>query len=1007
MDSPGSSSQANENNVPGDDSSTDPTNNTPKATPKTPKRNAIPLRPVQVADLDTNGDTDEDVDGEMDGEDDGETDGEADRGDDAAESDDEQKPAAASEKSKRYETKADIKRKKDEAEAFTRSISPKETHWPEHYIGRCQRENLRLEPFELGKQKEVDGEFWEHHKVNCAFCHSAVSPQQDAKLIACHGQINGESIIVVDKGIKTKIRRDMEEYFRPCKSHFHQECIMKYNADNFCYQYAARTECQGRLLCPLHCCSSCDTDHLMQSSYYGQLTECALCLRAFHSGDCYPAGAREINVTIKIDGRPVLFEMMVCPLHAVAEPDVAPKKKAVPGKKRRRSAVSSAAQSSADDDVNVAPNPVVIKKHINLCHKPYCWSHANDYVAKPDEEPLIECRTCIRSFHARCLQVATIDGGPIPGDQCEWCVCNETIHKDTPVIAYWKHKNEFWLAETRGWDEYPTKDRRVKTYEKLGYTCVQWIEKGRPTSFNLLPTYHIASLIKGYFKMATVVERPFYEEVFKLYDETALERAPQYLKAVLINAKVSKFLTDRRPPPELYDSDLYMCSCPPDTEDRCTNENCGFFADEHECPPECDKVKGGCNNRRLAKGYVSPKVELRNADAKGYGVFANAPIKSGEFISEYVGEIIEDDEKQRRMNSISFSGDYQANHYMMGLVKGWTIDATTYGNITRYINHSCSPNCITLPMFMFVKKLKKTKGSEMHPMEYERRIYIRAEKDIKKDEELTFSYKMDGEDNLPACLCGAPNCNGTLGGSGSQDDKDKKKNGKRSQNPKKDDKGGQNAPSTSSSSGQTHRGILPPSTSATTASDSEIRHGNELQESKPSSEAGPAPSEPLFKTPKMVTPLKPSLRQTSVLKRGSAGNTPTSSPLARGADSSVFAVPSLPSTSSITRTPIAKPTVASQDLKARTAPIRTASVRVGATTPIRMASVRVGVSPAARSAPRSVSVRGPAVPAVVPIHQAQPNNDTPVAGPTNSEPEGVTGKRKKVPKKYFQMVDEH
>lgn len=63
---------------------------------------------------------------------------------------------------------------------------------------------------------------------------------------------------------------------------------------------------------------------------------------------------------------------------------------------------------------------------------------------------------------------------------------------------------------------------------------------------------------------------------------------------------------------------------------------------------------------------------------------------SGTFVDEYVGEVINHDEMFKRMRKKL----YRNNNYMVRLKHDEIIDATRKGNITRFINHSCEPNCV-------------------------------------------------------------------------------------------------------------------------------------------------------------------------------------------------------------------------------------------------------------------------------------------------------------------------
>lgn len=63
---------------------------------------------------------------------------------------------------------------------------------------------------------------------------------------------------------------------------------------------------------------------------------------------------------------------------------------------------------------------------------------------------------------------------------------------------------------------------------------------------------------------------------------------------------------------------------------------------------------------------------------------------SGTFVDEYMGEVIDQHEMIKRMKKKL----YRNNNYMVQLKHDEIIDATRKGNITRFINHSCEPNCV-------------------------------------------------------------------------------------------------------------------------------------------------------------------------------------------------------------------------------------------------------------------------------------------------------------------------
>lgn len=104
-------------------------------------------------------------------------------------------------------------------------------------------------------------------------------------------------------------------------------------------------------------------------------------------------------------------------------------------------------------------------------------------------------------------------------------------------------------------------------------------------------------------------------------------------------------------------------------------------------------------------------VEVRKATA-GLGLFATGNIKKDDFIIEYTGERINDAEGERRWR----------RQYLFFVHDDLFIDGTGRENTARYINHSCRPN------------------AEPELDEDENRIYIRARRNIKAGEEITYDY---------------------------------------------------------------------------------------------------------------------------------------------------------------------------------------------------------------------------------------------------------------------------
>ena len=140
------------------------------------------------------------------------------------------------------------------------------------------------------------------------------------------------------------------------------------------------------------------------------------------------------------------------------------------------------------------------------------------------------------------------------------------------------------------------------------------------------------------------------------------------------------------------------------------------------------------------------RVQVRRSGVHGKGVFALQPIRAGETIIEYVGELITWKEALRRHPH----DPAQPNHtFYFHIDDQHVIDANVGGNASRWINHACDTNC--------------------EADEQDGRVFIKALRDISPGEELFYDYGLVVEGRLTAklkaeypCHCGSPNCRGTL-----------------------------------------------------------------------------------------------------------------------------------------------------------------------------------------------------------------------------------------------------
>ncbi|KAH6774682.1 hypothetical protein C2S51_013086 [Perilla frutescens var. frutescens] len=180
----------------------------------------------------------------------------------------------------------------------------------------------------------------------------------------------------------------------------------------------------------------------------------------------------------------------------------------------------------------------------------------------------------------------------------------------------------------------------------------------------------------------------------------------------------------------------------------------------YECNQRCCCSRA-CQNRVLQNG-VQVKLEIFKTERKGWAVRAREAILRGSFVCEYIGEVIDEKEANERRNRCGTEGcryfyeiDARIND-MSRLIEGqvpYVIDATNYGNVSRYINHSCSPNLVNHQVL-----IESMDSKLAH-------IGFYASRDIGLGEELTYDFRyklLGGEGEGCRCECGASNCRGRL-----------------------------------------------------------------------------------------------------------------------------------------------------------------------------------------------------------------------------------------------------
>ncbi|XP_037497097.1 histone-lysine N-methyltransferase ASHH2 isoform X2 [Jatropha curcas] len=176
--------------------------------------------------------------------------------------------------------------------------------------------------------------------------------------------------------------------------------------------------------------------------------------------------------------------------------------------------------------------------------------------------------------------------------------------------------------------------------------------------------------------------------------------------------------------------------------DECLNRMLNIECVQGTCP--CGDL---CSNQQFQKRHYA-KMQWARCGKKGFGLRLEEDISKGQFLIEYVGEVLDMHTYEVRMRE--YASMSHKHFYFMTLNGSEVIDACAKGNLGRFINHSCDPNCRT----------------EKWVVNGEICIGLFALRDIKKGEEVTFDYNYVRVVGAAAkqCYCGSPQCRGYIGG---------------------------------------------------------------------------------------------------------------------------------------------------------------------------------------------------------------------------------------------------
>eukprot|EP01012_Entosiphon_sulcatum_P026446 TRINITY_DN3189_c0_g1_i1.p1 TRINITY_DN3189_c0_g1~~TRINITY_DN3189_c0_g1_i1.p1 ORF type:complete len:711 (-),score=66.20 TRINITY_DN3189_c0_g1_i1:4-2115(-) len=183
------------------------------------------------------------------------------------------------------------------------------------------------------------------------------------------------------------------------------------------------------------------------------------------------------------------------------------------------------------------------------------------------------------------------------------------------------------------------------------------------------------------------------------------------------------------------------CHCPKNgsCDEDCVTRGCLHECDSAHCRREnCSNRRIQCRMKLIERSLFTQQAPLRvfRTELKGFGLVSTERLPKGSVVSAYIGAIISRDE-----------GDDldTPRNYIMQAKPGFCVDSSTMGTLTRFVNHSCEPNCC-----IQVWTVCGYPVPTLFTME-----------DIAPYVELSIDYAWEfppSVHNRPRCFCGAPNC---------------------------------------------------------------------------------------------------------------------------------------------------------------------------------------------------------------------------------------------------------
>jgi histone-lysine N-methyltransferase NSD2 len=387
--------------------------------------------------------------------------------------------------------------------------------------------------------------------------------------------------------------------------------------------------------CPQHGCHTCNAKNINKN---GTLAKCVKCVASYHTDIfCIPAGSQVLSRT-----------QIICPRHMTEK------------------------------------EKLLKKKPLNIDWCSVCTKSGS----------LICCDGCPNAFHSDCL----------PSKSCEseeTFLCDECIEGRMPVYnsivwakvghyRWWpafvmlpwvvplqiaksqKFEREFCIRFFGSSDFYYITCERVFPYD----TQNEDIYVAKSGNSRLDSAYYLA-----------LAEANDMMKILNAENEKKKDTKPKFYTKVTQNRAVAP--VKLRKPGE---SALEKCECSSNDVSPCGRDsNCINMLLNVECSKSCP-AGARCQNQKL-RNRENVDLKIVRTMNRGFGAISVNDIPPDTFIVEYVGELIDNNELNRRM-------EHKIQHkekefYFLTIEGDLFVDAEFYANKSRFLNHSCNPNCET------------------------------------------------------------------------------------------------------------------------------------------------------------------------------------------------------------------------------------------------------------------------------------------------------------------------